>query len=127
MSSGSAVIEAEDFFDDGVTSVSGPRLRLTALSFLMLFLELALIRWTAANNVHLAYLTNFVLMASFLGIGIGFLRANSDRDLFPWAPAALALLVAFVLVFPVSFSTSSNNLQGGFGWAALPRWVSLSA
>jgi hypothetical protein len=100
---------------------------LVALSFLMLFVELALIRWTASNNVHLAYLTNFVLMASFLGIGIGFLRANSDRDLFPWAPVALALLIAFVLAFPVSFSTSANNLQGGFGWAALPRWVSLSA
>jgi hypothetical protein len=108
---------------------NGPnlRLRLVALSFLMLFLELALIRWTASNNVHLAYLTNFVLMASFLGIGIGFLRAKSDRDLFPWAPVALALLIAFVLVFPVSFSTSANNLEGGFGWAPLPRWVSLTA
>ena len=105
---------------------SNPRLRLVAVSFLMLFLELALIRWTASNNVHLAYLTNFVLMASFLGIGIGFLRARSDVDLFPWAPAALALLVSFVLVFPVSFSTSANHLEGGFGWAPLPRWVSLS-
>jgi hypothetical protein len=105
---------------------SSLRLRLVALSFLMLFLELAMIRWTASNNVHLAYLTNFVLMASFLGIGIGFLRAKSDRDLFPWAPPALALLVAFLLVFPVSFSTSANHLEGGFGWAALPRWVSLT-
>ena len=52
------------------------RLRLFALSFLMLFVELALIRWTAANNVHLAYLTNFVLLGSFLGIGLGFLRAR---------------------------------------------------
>jgi hypothetical protein len=33
------------------------RARLVALSFLMLFVELALIRWTAANNIHLAYLT----------------------------------------------------------------------
>ena len=52
-------------------------LRLFALSFLMLFVELALIRWTAANDVRLADLTNFVLLASFLGIGIGFLRARS--------------------------------------------------
>ncbi len=50
------------------------RLRLLALSFLMLFVELALIRWTGSNNEYLASLTNFVLMASFLGIGIGFLR-----------------------------------------------------
>ena len=108
-------------------SPPGARLRLVALSFLMLFLELALIRWTASNNVHLAYLTNFVLMASFLGIGIGFLRAHAKRDLFPWAPAALSVFIAFVLTFPVSFSTSANHLEGGFGWEPLPRWVSLSA
>jgi spermidine synthase len=119
--------------DSDVAATSPPdhlprvRLRLVALSFLMLFLELALIRWTASNNVHLAYLTNFVLMASFLGIGIGFLRAHATRDLFPWAPAALALFIAFVLTFPVSFSTTANNLEGGFGWGPLPRWVSLSA
>ena len=47
--------------------------RLVTLSMLMLFVELALIRWTAANNVHLANITNFVLLASFLGIGVGFL------------------------------------------------------
>src|SRR2546430_1735088 len=28
----------------------------------MLFVELALIRWTAAYDIHLAYLTNFVLL-----------------------------------------------------------------
>jgi hypothetical protein len=42
--------------------------------------ELALIRWTAANNIHLAYPTNFVLIASFLGIGIGFLRTDDPPD-----------------------------------------------
>ena len=62
------------------------RVRLFALSFLMLFVELALIRWTAANDIHLAYLTNFVLLASFLGIGIGFLRSARGPDLLPWAP-----------------------------------------
>src|SRR5262245_56616006 len=71
------------------------------MSFLMLLVELALIRWTAANDVHLAYLTNFVLLASFLGIGIGFLRADHPYELLPWAPVALALLVAFVLAFPL--------------------------
>ena len=51
-------------------------LRLALLSFLMLFLELMLIRWGAANVLYLAYFTNFVLLASFLGIGVGFLRAS---------------------------------------------------
>src|SRR5919199_1730529 len=93
------------------------RLRLVALSFLMLFVELALIRWTAANNIHLAYLTNFVLLASFLGIGTGFLRARSGRDLFAAAPVALAALVAFVLAFPAALVNEAGVfvLHGRFG------------
>ena len=43
----------------------------------MLFVELALIRWITANNVYVTEATNFVLLASFLGIGIGFLNATS--------------------------------------------------
>ena len=105
------------------------RLRLVALSFLMLFVELALIRWTAANNVHLAYLANFVLLASFLGIGIGFLRVRADPDLFLFTPLSLALLVGFVHLFPVGLSglEGPSQLEGGFGMAPLPRWVSLTA
>jgi hypothetical protein len=104
------------------------RFRLAALSFLMLFVELALIRWTAANDVHLAYLTNFVLLASFLGIGLGFLRAERGPDLFAWAPAALALLVAFVFFFPVNLTTleGPSGLHGAFGMGALPLWASVS-
>src|SRR3989442_13175450 len=130
MSSATAVVESDDAFEaDSVTSGSAPRLRLTALSFLMLFLELALIRWTAANNIPLAYLTNFVLLASFLGIGIGFLRARSGPDLFPFTPIALGLLAAFVHVFPVNLSAfhGPEQLQAEFGISPLPRWVSLGA
>ena len=47
--------------------------RLVLGSALMLFLELALIRWLGANVVHLSYFSNFVLLGSFLGIGLGFL------------------------------------------------------
>jgi hypothetical protein len=102
------------------------RLRLAALSFLMLFVELALIRWTAANNIHLAYLTNFVLLASFLGIGLGFLRAQRGPDLFRWAPVALALLVGYVLLFPVYVRLKDGRLTGAFGSPAAPRWVGLA-
>ena len=101
-------------------------MRLFALSFLMLFVELALIRWTAANDVHLAYLTNFVLLGSFLGIGLGFLRARKEPDLFAWAPVALALMVLYVLLFPVHVRLDDGHLSGAFGWGAPPRWVALS-
>ena len=103
------------------------RRRLLLASSLMLLVELALIRWTAANNVHLIYLTNFVLLASFLGIGVGFLRGTASRDLFPLAPVALAGLVLFILAFPVSVTAFSGDrqLEGLFGLRALPMWVSL--
>jgi hypothetical protein len=105
-----------------------PRARLVVLSFLMLFVELALIRWTAANNVYLASLTNFVLLASFLGIGIGFLRVGSRRSLLPLAPVAMAALVAFVLAFPVSINAFATGhlLHGGYGLPPLPEWLSIS-
>jgi spermidine synthase len=100
---------------------------LVLASFLMLFVELALIRWTAANNLYLTHLTNFVLLASFLGIGLGFLLARSRRDLFALAPASLALLVAFVLAFPVQTIDDGGawRLGGALGMTPLPRWVSL--
>src|ERR1700730_15306150 len=105
-----------------------PRLRLAVLSFLMLFVALALMRWTAPNDILLACLANLVLLASFLGMGLGFLRAGSGPDLFRWAPVALALLIAFVLAFPVSLVTlrGPNQLHGAFGWSPLPKWVGLS-
>ncbi len=84
--------------------------RLILLSFLMLFVELALIRWAGSNVVHLSYFSNFVLLGSFLGIGVGFLRADKKRNLFPYAPLALALLIAFVRFFPVEINRSGDDL-----------------
>ena len=104
------------------------RPRLVLASFLMLFVELALIRWTAANDIYLAHLTNFVLLASFLGIGIGFLLARRERDLFPFGPLALAVLVGFLLAFPAQTVDGPHGWMpgGALGMPALPRWVSLS-
>lgn len=101
--------------------------RLVSLSMLTLFLELALIRWTAANNVHLANIPNFVLLASFLGIGVGFLRARSAPNLFVLAPATLTVLVAFALVFPVKLVTlhGPHEFEGLTGHHPLSQWVSL--
>jgi Spermine/spermidine synthase domain len=107
----------------------GPvRARLLALSFLMLFVELALIRWTGSNILYLSYFSNFVLLASFLGIGLGFLRANARRNLFPYAPIALAALVAFVRLFPVEIDRSGTELIffGALGTqSGLPPWLTL--
>jgi hypothetical protein len=94
----------------------------------MLFVELALIRWVSANNVFVNNATNFVLLASFLGIGIGFLNARGKRDYVRWTPVALLVLVGFVLAFPVVLATLSgpNPFRGAGGMNALPQPLSLT-
>ena len=95
----------------------------------MLFVELALIRWTGSNVVFLSYFSNFVLLGSFLGIGIGFLRGHARHNLFPYAPVALAFLVGFVAIFPVQIDRSGSDLIyfGGFNMTGLPTWITLPA
>src|SRR5215472_7894289 len=104
------------------------QLRLAFASFLMLFVELALIRWVTANNVFVTNATNFVLLASFLGIGIGFLNARAKRDYVRWTPVALLVLVAFVLAFPIVVVTlgGPNPYRGSGSMHALPQPLSLA-
>jgi peptidoglycan/LPS O-acetylase OafA/YrhL/SAM-dependent methyltransferase len=104
------------------------RFRLVLLSFVMLFVELALIRWTGSNVLYLSYFSNFVLLGSFLGIGIGFLRARSKVNLFPYAPLALAALIAFIRLAPVDVSRSGSDLIffGDLKTGGPPREVVLS-
>ena len=104
---------------------SGDRAALVAASFTMLFTELALIRWAASWVLYLAYFTNFVLLASFLGIGLGFLRPDPRAARF--APIAVAVVAAFVLLFPVQVAQAEEvrGLAGLFGMAALPIWITL--
>lgn len=102
------------------------RTRLVLLSFLMLFVELALIRWLGEDILYLSYFSNFVLLGSFLGIGIGFLKAGSRVDLFRWVGLELALLVAFVLAFPITIDRSGSQLiYFGGAPSGLPIWVVL--
>jgi hypothetical protein len=103
------------------------RLRLFLLSFLLLFVELALIRWTGENVLYLSYFSNFVLLGSFLGIGIGFLRAHARVRLFPFAPLALAVFVVFVRVYHVQINRSGTQLLyfGKFHSSGAPIWVML--
>ena len=57
--------------------------RLVLGSSMMLFIELALIRWLGSNVIHLSYFTNFVLLGSFLGIGLGFLISRKSWSILP--------------------------------------------
>ena len=75
------------------------RARTFLASFLVLFLEVALIRWMPAYIRLLAYFSNFILLASFLGIGVGCLLAPSRRRLFVWFPLLQAVVIVAVYFF----------------------------
>jgi MFS family permease len=100
----------------------------------MLFLELALIRWLGANVVHLSYFSNFVLMGSFLGIGLGFLRAAGPRRAARPMPlhslVVLLGLIAFVSAYPVTVDRDSSQLiffTTGTSTTGPPIWLTLPA
>lgn len=78
-----------------------PRARwldLALASLLALFLEVALIRWHGTEFRACAYLKNVTLLACFLGLGLGFARADRPRLSMPMM---LPLLVGQVLVMDV--------------------------
>jgi spermidine synthase len=81
-----------------------PGLRTFLASFLVLFLEVALIRWMPAYIRLLAYFSNFILLASFLGIGVGCLLASSRTRLFRWFPALQAAVILAVYYFRLEIS-----------------------
>ena len=107
---------------------SRPVLRLWLGSTLMLFLELALIRWLGANIVHLSYFSNFVLLGSFLGIGAGFLISRKTWSVLGLSPVLLALVVAGVFLFPVTINREGGDIiyftslatNGPPSWLVLP-------
>src|SRR5262245_13456025 len=56
-----------------VRVLAGNQARLFLTSATLLFVELLLIRWIPANVIYVGFFSNFILMASFLGIGLGIL------------------------------------------------------
>lgn len=72
-----------------------PEMRLALVSFLILYLELALIRWLSGYVANFGYYANAVVLAAFLGIGLGCVafRRHALPDL---APPLLLALVAYV-------------------------------
>ena len=90
-----------------MTSPDSRGARVFLASFLVLFLEVALIRWMPANIRLLAYFSNFILLASFLGIGVGCLLAPSRHRLFAWFPLVQLLVVAAVYFFRIEVAVST--------------------
>ena len=78
-----------------VRYLSGLEFRLFLTATSILFVELLLIRWIPANVIYVGFFRNFLLMAAFLGIGVGILwgRDPNRIQLSPFGPLLLALVV----------------------------------
>ena len=78
-------------------------------SFLVLFLEIALIRWMPAYIRLLSYFSNFILLASFLGIGLGCLMAPGRSRLFRWFPLVQAVVIGAVYFFRLELAVPTSG------------------
>src|SRR5438445_491394 len=67
------------------------------ISLIILFLELAGIRWFPAHVLYLTFFTNVVLLACFLGMSVGCLAANQRRNYLTWTPVLLVVALAVAL------------------------------
>lgn len=74
-----------------------PSVQLFLTSFLGLYAELLCIRWMPAHVRFLSYFTNFILLASFLGLGVGILSARRKLPLGPRTFPLLLLLGAILI------------------------------
>lgn len=75
------------------------RVELFLISLLLLYLELACIRWFPAHVLYLTFFSNAVLLASFLGMSIGCLLAGRARNYLTWTgPTLLVAMIAAQIV-----------------------------
>ncbi|MEO8273775.1 MAG: hypothetical protein ABI620_06890, partial [Chloroflexota bacterium] len=78
-----------------VPALAGPSARLFLTSATILFVELLLIRWIPANVVYVGFFSNFLLIASFLGIGLGIIlgRRGTGPAVSPFTLLLFGLVV----------------------------------
>ena len=97
-------------------------LNLFLIGFLVLFMELAFIRWFAANVIFLQFFTNIVLLACFLGMSCGCLAARHRQNwlvAFPFlALGTIAAALATLVIY-----TNWTSLAVDVGGQASPQEV----
>jgi SAM-dependent methyltransferase len=78
----------------------GPSLDLALISFVALYFEMIAIRWLASDVRVFAYLKNLPLLAAFLGLGLGCVRAGAaprgTRAAIRWFPPLCLVFAAIV-------------------------------
>ena len=107
---------------EGRVWIAGGRTRIFLLSFTLLFFELLCIRWIPAYVRYLSYFTNFILLASFLGMGLGILAARRAKFRFPPFPILVLALVIVVALNRFELNISSTDvLYFGSGTTGVKR------
>ncbi len=83
------------------------RFDLFLISLLVLFLELACIRWFPSHVLFLTFFTNTVLLAAVLGMSVGCLAAGRRANFLPWTP--LLLIIALGAAHLVEYERQTSN------------------
>jgi SAM-dependent methyltransferase len=90
--------------------LSGNRTRLVLTSGTLLFVELLLIRWIPSEVRYIGFFSNFLLMASFLGIGIGLLLGRRRKlDTIVFFPLLLVVVVALITFLELNVQVRSQE------------------
>ncbi len=97
--------------------VTHPGLQMALCTFAILVIELALIRWVGTQIRVAAYFANLVLIAAFLGMGLGVALGRRKPQLFGWALTWLALLSVLL-----GFATDLGLTQITFPDPAISLW-----
>lgn len=115
--------------NEGQSWISDVRTRIFLVSFTLLFFELLCIRWIPAYVRYLSYFTNFILLASFLGMGLGILAARRATFRFPPFPLLVLALVAVVALNRFELNISSTDVlyfgSGTTGFARAESFILL--
>lgn len=93
---------------------------LALASLLALFQELALIRWMPAQVRVLAYFPNLILLAAFLGLGLGCLRPARASSAWSWPVVLLGTVLLTGLLSGVVFTENSPTEHLWLLYADLP-------
>ena len=87
-----------------------PPISVAALSFIIVFIELSLIRFLPAHILYLGFFSNFIIIAVFAGMGLGFLLAKKGFNLWIFTPFLLFLLVAGAKLLSLSLITETSDV-----------------
>jgi hypothetical protein len=94
---------------------------LLAASFVVLFQELALIRWLPVEVRVAGYFPNLILIGAFLGLGIGALRGKSASLLWLWPVSLVGIVGLAWAMSGIAFTANGVTEHLWLLYADLPE------